>query len=339
LSSPYDKPAPGAAPSPPAPGGPPRGLAGPGGAPDPPGPDDAPDPPGSDRAFEEAGPVPGESRPPDAGSGGGLGRLHFVLGWTGRICFVWVRRRVDQASFLGRLYMVGLRGLAGGSAQRRLVRKLTLLQVLEIFKRTFVPLSIFGLMMGVLWTVIWFDVLANVPGSSMLASLLISVHLQEITPILTNMCLVMAYCGPMTLDLGLKKCSGEFETMVLQGIAPEHALAWPRLAALVLSYPGLMLVINLASFLGAYWGIARAIDLPVVEFLNDLYLAVEPYNMFILFVKVVLIGSIMGFYCLYYGFQAPVGGYGRCPYLTRRGMVEAFFYSTFAEVMVTVLYA
>jgi ABC-type transporter Mla maintaining outer membrane lipid asymmetry permease subunit MlaE len=227
----------------------------------------------------------------------------------------------------------------GGKAQRQLVRRLTLLQVLEIFKLTFIPLLIFGLMMGILWTVIWFGVLANVPGSSMLASLLITVHLQEITPILATMSLIMAYCGPMTLDMAIKKTSGEFQTMVLMGIAPEHVLAWPRLIALILTYPGLMLLINLASCAGAYWGIARAIDLPLLEFLDDLYLAIDPFNMFMLFVKVILISSIIGFYCLYYAFQAKIGAYNYCPYLARRGMIEAFFYSTFAEVMVTVLYA
>jgi phospholipid/cholesterol/gamma-HCH transport system permease protein len=209
---------------------------------------------------------------------------------------------------------------------------------MEIHRRSIIPLSLFGLMMGVLWTVIWFDVLDNVPGSSMLASLLINVHLKEITPILATMALIMTYCGPMTSDLAIRKCSGEFNVLFSMGISPEHLLGWPRLIAVMLSFPGLMLIINLATIAGAYWGIARAIDLPLVEFIDDLYLSIEPYQLFMIFVKMALISAVIGFCCLYYAFQARVGDFNKVPFLTRRGMVEAFFYSTTAEVLVTVLY-
>jgi ABC-type transporter Mla maintaining outer membrane lipid asymmetry permease subunit MlaE len=267
------------------------------------------------------------------------GRFFRLFGPAGRLLIRWWLRRGDQLAFWGRLYIVALRGLGGGAVQRRIIRKLTLLQTLEIFRRTFLPLALFGFMMGVLWTILWFGVLANAPGSSMLASLLITVHLQEVTPILTTMCLIMAYCGPTIADLAVKKSSGEFDTLILMGIAPEHVLAWPRMLALNLTYPCLMLVMNLTSVAGAYWGIARAIDLPAVEFAADLYLAIDPYNMLMLCVKFLVISASIGFCCLYSSFQAPLGGYSACPYLIRRGMLEAFFYSTILEVMVTVLYA
>ncbi|MDR1110930.1 MAG: ABC transporter permease [Deltaproteobacteria bacterium] len=219
-----------------------------------------------------------------------------------------------------------------------MVRRLMLAQVLEIFWRSFLLLSIFGLMMGVLWTVIWFGVLENVPGPTMLSGLLITVHLQEITPILATMALIMTYGGPMALEVSLSKCSGEFRPLVLMGIPPEHVLAFPRIIALILAFPGLMLIINLASMLGAFWGITQAIDLPLVEYASDLFLAMEPYMMFMLLVKILLISSALGFFCLYNAFQIPVGAFRRLTGLTRRAMTEAFFYATLAGVLVTVFY-
>jgi ABC-type transporter Mla maintaining outer membrane lipid asymmetry permease subunit MlaE len=260
------------------------------------------------------------------------------LGGFGRLFKKWTLRRIDQYALAGRLLLVFFRGCLAHPAQRRLIRRLMLAQVLEIFFRSFLLLSIFGLMMGYLWTVIWFGVLDNVPGSTLLSSLLISVHLQEITPILTTMVVIMSYGGPMAMELSLMNCSGDFKTMTLMGIPPEHALAWPRITALILAFPGLMLIINLASFLGAFWGITQAIDLPVVEYVSDLFLALEPYKIVMLLVKIFLTSSILGFYCLYNAFQIGPGAYLRLASTTRKAMTEAFFYSTLAGVLVTIFY-
>jgi phospholipid/cholesterol/gamma-HCH transport system permease protein len=251
----------------------------------------------------------------------------------------WVFRRMDQGALSGRLALVGILGLMATPSQRKLIRRLILLQVLEIFRRSTLLLSIFGLMMGWLWTIIWFGVLENVPGSTMLSGLLISVHLQEITPILTTMVLIMSYCGPMAMEVSFMKCSGDFKTLTLMGIAPERALVQPRIAAIILAFPGLMLIINVASLLGAFWGITQAIDLPLVEYLSDLFLALEPYKIVLLLVKILFTSSMMGFFCLYNACQIKLGAYDRLAGVTRRSMTEAFFYGTLAGVLVTVFYA
>jgi phospholipid/cholesterol/gamma-HCH transport system permease protein len=275
---------------------------------------------------------------PPSGHGAPDPRIGSFAGLLGRGLKKWAYRRQEQAALAGRLFLVTYRGFLAPRAQRRLIRRLVLTQVLEIFKRSFLLLSIFGLMMGILWTVIWFDILENVPGSTMLSSLLISVHLQEITPILTTMVLIMSYGGPMALEVSLMKCSGEFTTLTLMGIPPEHALALPRILALILAFPVLMLIINIASLLGAFWGITEAIDLPVVEYASDLFLALEPYKIIILLVKVLLTSTAIGFFCLYNAFQIEADNYQLLARTTRRAMTEAFFYGTLVGVLVTVFY-
>jgi phospholipid/cholesterol/gamma-HCH transport system permease protein len=265
--------------------------------------------------------------------------LGGFLGFLGRWFKDWLYRRMDQAALAGRLVLVTHRGIFAPLTQRRLFRRLVLTQVFEIFRRSAFLLSIFGLMMGILWTIIWFDVLDNVPGSTMLAGLLISVHLQEITPILTTMVIIMSYCGPMAQEVAFMKCHGDFKTLTLMGIPPERALAQPRILAIILAFPGLMLIINLTSMLGAFWGITQAIDLPVVEYVSDLFLALEPYKILLLLVKVLLTSSVLAFYCLYNAFRIEMGDFRRLPTVTRSAMTDAFFYGTLAGVLVTVFYA
>jgi ABC-type transporter Mla maintaining outer membrane lipid asymmetry permease subunit MlaE len=265
--------------------------------------------------------------------------LDNCLGFWGRWFKHWIYRRMDQAALAGRLLLVSYKGLFAPWTQRRLIRELILLQVLEIFKRSTLLLTIFGIMLGLLWTIIWFDVLENVPGSTMLSGLLISVHLQEITPILTTMVLIMSYCGPMSMEISYMKCSGDFTTMTLMGIAPERVLAQPRISAIILAFPGLMLIMNVASIMGAFWGITQAINLPLVEYISDLFMALEPYKVLLLLVKVLLTSSVMAFFCVYNAFQIDIGAYDRLMSVTRRAMTEAFFYGTLAGVLVTVFYA
>ncbi|MDR1658417.1 MAG: ABC transporter permease [Deltaproteobacteria bacterium] len=260
------------------------------------------------------------------------------FGSIGRLALRFYARRVNQAAFAGRLFLLGIWGLKGQMAKRRLMRRLILSQVLEVFFSSVLLLVIFGLIMGVLWTIIWFGVLANIGGAGTLITLLIKVNLVEISPILTTLVVIMTYGGPMTLELSLAKSSGQFETLISMGIPPEHLLAWPRIFGLLLAFPGLLLVMNLSTWLGAYLGIYRAIDLPLYEFAANLYLALTPLGLLMLAVKCLLIGASIGFFCLYNAWQMPGRSFRLAPQVSRRAMCEAFVFSTLAGVLVTVLY-
>ncbi|MDR3204674.1 MAG: ABC transporter permease [Deltaproteobacteria bacterium] len=267
-----------------------------------------------------------------------LGFFEAALGRLGRVGIKFFKRRIEQASFAGRLYIEGLIGFKGSRPRRRLIRKLTLYQILIVFKSSVLLLSIFGLLLGFLWAVIWYGTLANLGGATTLNGLLISVHLQEISPILTTMVVIIAYCGPMSLELVWLKSSGEFSSLRLMGASPEHVLGWPRTLALIWAFPGLILIFNLFALAGAYWGTVSAIDLPLAEFGSDLLLAVKPFKFFMLAVKIFIISVSVGFFCLYNCWTIPEGGYNLAPGAVRRAMCEAFVYSTLAGVLVTILY-
>jgi ABC-type transporter Mla maintaining outer membrane lipid asymmetry permease subunit MlaE len=259
-----------------------------------------------------------------------------LFGLIGRAALGWRARRVEQAAFLGRLFLSGLWGLGGDAARRRLMRSLILSQVWEVFASCCPLLIIFGLLMGILWTVIWFGVLANIAGAEVLASLLITVHLLEISPILAALVTTIAYGGPMTLELCLMKSAGDLDTLLSMGVPPEHVLAWPRLLAVILAFPGLLLVMSLSTWIGAYWGIVRAIDLPLSEFASALYLSVDGFKILMLGVKCLLTSVCLGFFQICPAWR--LEDFRQTPRLVRRGMTEAFVFGTMAGALVTVLY-
>jgi phospholipid/cholesterol/gamma-HCH transport system permease protein len=296
--------------------------------------------------------------PPDAAAGSPLGAIppakagrnakpgswpaawtSAALGWTGRRFLRWLARRADQAAFAGRLLLMGLWGFSGGRpARRRLMRRLILVQAWELLSSACALSLIFGFMTGFLWTIIWFGALSNVGGVSTLAGLLVSVQVQEISPILTIMAVVMTYGGPMALEVALLKASGDFRTLALMGVPPAHAVAWPRLIGTVLTFPSLMTLMNVAALSGAYWGIVRAIDLPLVEFAADLATNAEPLKIVMLGVKSLLCSLALSFFCLHKAFAIPEGGFLAAPRIARGAMAEAFVFSVLASVLVTVLY-
>ena len=321
----------------------PAGASSPAG---PPGPKGSPKP--LDPLWPEENPLSGGGHESKMGLAGSLSKIHqrrqessigFLLGAIGRQALGFRARRSDQAAFLGRLFLSGIWGLGGEISRRKLMRSLILEQVWEIFATSFLLVIVFGFMMGVLWTVIWFGVLANIGGAETLASLLIKVHLLEISPILATWAVTIAYGGPMTLELCQLKSSGDFDTLLSMGIPPEHILAWPRLLAMILTFPGLLLIMSLSTAAGAYWGIVRAIDLPLAEFTAALSMSVEGVYVLMLVAKTFLISVSLGFFQIYHAWRMPEGGdLSPAPSLVRRGMCEAFVVATLASVLVTVLY-
>jgi phospholipid/cholesterol/gamma-HCH transport system permease protein len=265
-------------------------------------------------------------------------KLTFLWAGSGRLTLYWLNRRLSQAAFAGRLFILGLSVTGNHLSRRRLLRKLTLLQGFLIIRSTFLLLAFFGLMMGILWSTIWFGILSNIGGASTLISLLVTIHAQEIAPILTTMVYTLCYGGPMTLQVTLMKTSGQFLTLQLLGIPPEHILAWPRIIGTTLTFPLLLLIFIFFSLVGVYMGISQAINMSLFDFLSDLTLSVKVFKIFKLAIKCLLISLSLSFFCLYNAWQISDDHPGRAPWITRRAMAESFFFSTLAGVLVTVLY-
>jgi ABC-type transporter Mla maintaining outer membrane lipid asymmetry permease subunit MlaE len=267
-----------------------------------------------------------------------LGIFPSILGFSGRLFRYWLDRRFNQAAMAGRIFRLGGLVFSSPPSRRKLMRRLILYQAIAMMRSSILLTAVFGLMVGYLWAVIWFGALANLGGASNLISLLVSVQMQTVSPILVTIAIIMSYGGPMALEIALLKSGRQFETLTLMGIPPEHLLAWPRIIGPVLAFPALLLVMNACSAGGAFLGIWQSIELPIFEFLLDASHKLEVFNLFKLAVQSVLITVFMCFFCLYNGWQIEVGQNNLGPVVARKAMAESFIFSTLAGVLVTVLY-
>jgi ABC-type transporter Mla maintaining outer membrane lipid asymmetry permease subunit MlaE len=241
-------------------------------------------------------------------------------------------------AFGGRLILMGLSGSDRQRGRRKFMRWLFLKEVWLIMKTTGLLLILTGLMAGILWDTIWFGVLDNIAGAESLISLVFSIQLQEVTPILASAVVTMGHGVPMTVDLALRKSQGEFTTLMSLGIPPEHFWAWPRLLGGLVGFPLLYLLMALATMAGLYLGIWRSIQLPIGDFLVSAQTSLVNFNFLKLAAKFLMVGFCLNFFCLYHSWRIQEGNLRAIPRMARWAMAETFLYCTLCVVLITVLY-
>jgi ABC-type transporter Mla maintaining outer membrane lipid asymmetry permease subunit MlaE len=265
-----------------------------------------------------------------------------LFGYLGRVAFNWPQRLAlrhwDQIAFAGRLLLSGLWGNRRLKSRRQLSRRLFLQETWLLFQTTGALMILIGLLAGFFWDAIWFGVLDNIGGAERLISLVFSIHLQEITPILASAVITMGHGVPMTVSLAMRKCQGDFATMINLGVPVEHYLAWPRLLGGVVGLPILYLLMSISFLLGLYLGARLFFGLSPWDFMNLANASLVDFKFLKLGAKCLLVGFCLNFFCLYRSWQVKKGQLRAIPRCARWAMAETFLYSIISVILVTVLY-
>jgi ABC-type transporter Mla maintaining outer membrane lipid asymmetry permease subunit MlaE len=143
----------------------------------------------------------------------------------------------------------------------------------------------------------------------------------------------------MTMDLSLRKSSMEFETLFLMGVPPSHSLAWPRIAGPLISFPISLFFFNLATAAGAYLGAYIFISHPVADFYLSLMEELKKLNSVLLLFQSLLMPLVMSFFSLFNAWESVDGDITGAPVLTRRAMIESFFFTNLTGVCLLMAYA
>ncbi len=263
--------------------------------------------------------------------------INAAAGRTGRL-FLWqCRRFADQAGFAGRLVTLTWQGRR--SRRRTLLCRLVLDEVFKLARDSMLLVLLVGSMLGFLWSFLWFGTLSNIGGVENISSFLINIHTVQIAPIMTTVIAILRYGGPTTWELAVMKSGRQFETLVRQGIPPEHYLAAPRIIAAFLAMPVLLAAFTLASFVGASYFSWRLGGQPAMEFVLSLGSQTGGHHFLIMALKSVVIALSVSFFCVYNGFSIEVGSLDQGRAVMRRAMGESFFYGIFLSVLVSVVYS
>ena len=265
--------------------------------------------------------------------------VHSSYGLPGRFLVAFARRAMDQVAFLGRLARTLPLSFNGPAGRLGLMWSLAKKELFQAFWGTFLLMASTGLLMGFLWSLIWFKVLSNLGGSATLISLLAAVQIQVVSPFFLSLITIVTYAGPMTMKLCLLKSSRQFEALYLMGIPPAHALAWPRIAGPLISFPISLFFFNLATAFGAYAGAWKFASHPFVDFCLSLYQEMKSLNFLLLLFQSILMPLVMSFFSLFNALESREGDFTGASGIVRRAMIEAFFFAILTGVCVTLVYA
>jgi phospholipid/cholesterol/gamma-HCH transport system permease protein len=265
--------------------------------------------------------------------------FHSSYGAPGRLLVGIAGRLINQVGFLGRLMRTLPLSFNSHLNRHALMWALSKKELFRAFWGTFLLMAGTGLLMGYFWSLIWFKLLSNLGGSLALINLLVSIQIQVISPFFLALIVIVAYMGPMTMELSLLKSSKQFETLFLMGVPPAHALAWPRIVGPLISFPLNLFFFNLATALGAYLGAWWYASHPLVDFYLSLYQELKSVNVILLLFQSFLLPLVMSFFSLFNAWESEEGDFTKASNIVRRAMIESFFFATLTGVCVTVVYA
>lgn len=119
-------------------------------------------------------------------------------------------------------------------------------------------------------------------------------HFREIGVLLTAVMVAGRSGSAITAELGTMKMREEIDALTVIGLNPVGVLIFPRLVALIIALPILVLLSDVAGILGAIVISELYVDISPTQFLTTLQSGVELKHLFVGFIKAPVMAIIIG---------------------------------------------
>ena len=119
-------------------------------------------------------------------------------------------------------------------------------------------------------------------------------HFREIGVLLTAVMVAGRTGSAITAELGTMKMREEIDALTVIGLNPVGVLIFPRLVALIIALPILVLLSDVAGIFGAIVVSDLYVDISPAQFLTTLQTGVDMKHLFVGFIKAPVMASIIG---------------------------------------------
>ncbi|MBX3250880.1 MAG: ABC transporter permease [Myxococcales bacterium] len=204
------------------------------------------------------------------------------------------------------------------SQARRVVTRVTTLQVFYTGFQSVVPLTLASVAIGVLVLSISLRYLP-VDYVQGIASIVI---VREVVPLVTMFLLIGRSGTAITIEVGTMKLNDELDALQIMGIPVDQYVMVPRLLGMVIAFVLLLIYGILFGLLGGYYGTALVDwNLPAYP-VTDLLEGIEPKDFFVAVLKVALFGVIVALTAIQHGLQVQRSR-REIPIVTSRAVVRS----------------
>ncbi|MCK5852631.1 MlaE family lipid ABC transporter permease subunit [bacterium] len=200
--------------------------------------------------------------------------------------------------------------------------------ILLLFERTgvnAVPILItIQFLIGVILALLGAGQLAQFGAEIYVANLVAIAMVQELGPMITAVLVAGRSGAAFAAEIGTMKVSEEIDALESMGINPQHFLVIPRIIAVTLAMPCLLLIANVAGIVGGIVTVMLFLDIP-----TSMYIAqtLDSINMFIIFqgfVKSIVFAILIAGVGCMRGFEVK-GGAGDVGLSTTSAVVSGIF--------------
>ena len=253
-----------------------------------------------------------------------------VLASMGESVLGWIRAQNYLAAVVWTVARLGIRY----SSWPQTVRNVLARQILFTGYEAVRFVSLVALAVGisvVVQTQVW---LAKFGQTALLGPVLVMVVVRELGPLLVNFIVIGRSGAAMATEMGIMKISGEIHVLDAQGVDPFVYLVMPRVLGAAVSVFCLTVIFVVVAFVSGYLSglLLGANPGHPALFINSVFKAVQPADVFNLLAKTLLSGAVTAAICCMEGLSVKTS-MTEVPQATTRSAVR----SVVALVLVSAL--
>lgn len=167
-----------------------------------------------------------------------------------------------------------------------------------------------GLFSGAVLAMQSYKGFVRVGGTSMVGPVVAFTMIRELGPVFTGIMVAGRAGSAMAAELGTMKITEQLDALRTLGIDLNHYLLVPRFIGCMVALPLLTLFSMIAGILGGYLVCGYQLHLNTYEYLNNIRLVIEPYDIMGGLCKGFVFGLIIAWVACYQGLTTGVGAAG-----------------------------
>ncbi|MCL4380424.1 ABC transporter permease [Candidatus Dependentiae bacterium] len=167
-----------------------------------------------------------------------------------------------------------------------------------------------GLFAGAVLAMQSYKGFSRVGGTGMVGPVVALTMIRELGPVFTGIMVAGRAGSSMTAELGTMKITEQLDALKTLGIDLYHYLLVPRFLGCMVAVPILALFSMTAGILGGYLVSAWQVHLNTHEYLHNICLTIEPFDILGGLCKSLVFGIIIAWVGCYQGLQTGVGASG-----------------------------
>ena len=218
------------------------------------------------------------------------------------------------------------------------VRPLTLLQVARSGLRLLPLASFLSLALGLIVIGQTVSVLSRVGANDLLGTIMVTVVVRELGPLLTAM-LVLCRSGTATVvELGTARALGEVEALEVLGIDPIHYFVVPRVVGMAVGIFALTVYLIIGALVSGYlWAFLQDLPLMPGDYFRQMATALSGLDFILLAAKTVSLGCGIAVVMCYHGLAQPLS-IGEVSRATVRAVSQSIVLCVLIEMFFIVVY-